>query len=478
MTKNLPKSTLIHEVIAKQDAIISGKANIAPSDGKQYAMKDGVWTEVSSSFSGTLDNIPDGTTYKKVTQTEKNTWNAKSDLTLTTVKADTEIASAIALKHSNLLDHSHTNKSVLDGIQESLTAVLKGNYDTAYTHSQSAHAPSNAVSLATVKADAEIASAISLKHSNSLDHSHANKSALDLVSGTNTGDQDLSGKVDKVTGKGLSTEDYTTAEKSKLSGIESSAVALATVKADVDVASAISLKHSNSLDHSHSNKATLDNIQEALTTVLKSNYDTAYTNSHTHSNKSTLDSIQQALTTALKTNYDTAYTHSQSAHAPSNAQKNSDILKSEIEAVLTGVISSHSHASSGGLGYAINVQALTSSPVDGATVYFGMLPKAPVTVAGTSKVYIRKAGTIKIAEIYCYSGTAGTNEAWSLYIRVNNTTDYLIATLSVSTNERVFSNTGLSIAMSAGDYFEIKGVQPTWATNPLTCIYAGYIYIE
>jgi len=399
MTKNLPKSTLIHEVIAEQDAVILGKANIAPSDGKQYAMKDGVWTEVSSSFSGKLDDVPDGTTYKRVTQTEKNTWSAKSDLTLIQVKADTEIASAISLKHSNSLDHTHTNKSVLDGIQESLTTVLKGNYDTAYTHSQSTHAPTDAVNLATVKADTEIASAISLKHS-------------------------------------------------------------------------------NSLDHSHSNKATLDNIQEALTTALKSNYDTAYTNNHTHSNKATLDSIQQALTTALKTNYDTAYTHSQSVHAPSNAQKNSDILKSEIEAVLTGVISSHSHASSGGLGYAINVQALTSSPTDAQTVYFGTLPKAPVTVAGTSKVYIRKAGTIKIAEIYCYSGTAGTNESWSLYIRVNNTTDYLIATLSVSTNERVFSNTGLSIAMSAGDYFEIKGVQPTWATNPLTTIYGGYVYIE
>lgn len=34
---------------------------------------------------------------------------------------------------------------------------------------------------------------------------------------------DLSGKVDKVTGKGLSTEDYTTAEKTKLGGIEAGA---------------------------------------------------------------------------------------------------------------------------------------------------------------------------------------------------------------------------------------------------------------
>lgn len=36
--------------------------------------------------------------------------------------------------------------------------------------------------------------------------------------------------------------------------------------------------------------------------------------------------------------------HVGSAHAPSDAQKNSDITKAEIEAVLTGVIASHSHA--------------------------------------------------------------------------------------------------------------------------------------
>lgn len=40
--------------------------------------------------------------------------------------------------------------------------------------------------------------------------------------------------------------------------------------------------------------------------------------------------------------------HVVSAHAPANAQKNSDILKSEIEAVLTGQIASHTHAGSGG----------------------------------------------------------------------------------------------------------------------------------
>lgn len=39
----------------------------------------------------------------------------------------------------------------------------------------------------------------------------------------------------------------------------------------------------------------------------------------------------------------TAYNHSQSAHAPSNAQKNSDITKAEIEAKLIGTITTHTH---------------------------------------------------------------------------------------------------------------------------------------
>jgi hypothetical protein len=228
----------------------------------------------------------------------------------------------------------------------------------------------------------------------------------------------------------------------------SNAVSLTTIKADVDVASAISLKHSNSLDHSHLNKTILDAIQEALTT-------------------------------ALKANYDAAYTHSQVTHAPSNAQKNSDITKAEIEAKLTGEISTHTHAGGANIAeFTIAVQALTSSPTDGQTVYFGMLPKAPTTTTNISKIYIRRTCTLKAVEIYCYSGTAGTAEAWSLYIRKNNTTDVLIQTLSAATSERVFTNATLNISLVSGDYIEIKGVQPTWATNPLTTIFGGYLYFE
>lgn len=48
--------------------------------------------------------------------------------------------------------------------------------------------------------------------------------------------------------------------------------------------------------------------------------------------------------TAFRGDYgNTAYSHSQAAHAPSNAQKNSDITKAEIEAKLTGAITTHTH---------------------------------------------------------------------------------------------------------------------------------------
>lgn len=129
-------------------------------------------------------------------------------------------------------------------------------------------------------------------------------------------------------------------------------------------------------------------------------------------------------------------------------------------------------------GYILNVIALTSSPVDAQTIYIGQNPKAPTTTAAISKIFIRKAGTIKVANIYCYSGTAGTNEGWTANIRLNNTTDTAIATVSAATSERVFTNSALSIAVSAGDYVEIKLVNPTWVTNPLTTTWGGYLYIE
>ena len=87
-------------------------------------------------------------------------------------------------------------------------------------------------------------------------------------------------------------------------------------------------------------------------------------------------------------------------------------------------------------------------------------------------------GIINGVLINAYSGKPGKNEAWSLYIRKNNAADTLIKTISSSSYERLFVSTNLNVSVVAGDYIEIKGVQPTWVTNPLTTIYRGSLYIE
>jgi hypothetical protein len=103
---------------------------------------------------------------------------------------------------------------------------------------------------------------------------------------------------------------------------------------------------------------------------------------------------------------------------------------------------------------------------------------APSTTAARWRVYIPKAGTIKAAYIFSYAGTAGTNENWSTYIRLNNSSDTLIQTLAANTNDRVWSNTNLNISVAAGNYIEIKEIFPAWATNPATVTRNGVIYIE
>jgi hypothetical protein len=128
--------------------------------------------------------------------------------------------------------------------------------------------------------------------------------------------------------------------------------------------------------------------------------------------------------------------------------------------------------------YTLSVQALTSSVADGATIYFGQLPKAPVTAQGTSRIYIRRAGTIRQVNVFSFSGTAGTNEAWICNVRLNNTGDTQIASVSSATSERVWFNANLNLAVTTSDYIEVKCVNPTWVTNPLTTIFGGYLIIE
>lgn len=61
-------------------------------------------------------------------------------------------------------------------------------------------------------------------------------------------------------------EEFSTAEQTKLAGVEANSVALTTVKADEDVADAINKKHSDTLDHAESH--TLNSHSNMIATGL------------------------------------------------------------------------------------------------------------------------------------------------------------------------------------------------------------------
>lgn len=101
--------------------------------------------------------------------------------------------------------------------------------------------------------------------------------------------------------------------------------------------------------------------------------------------------------TAFRGDYgQTAYTHSQSAHAPADAQKNSDITKAEIEAKLTGTITTHSHTVTKedvGLGNVTNESKATmfTSPI------FTGTPQTTTAAKGTNTTQIASTAYVMTA---------------------------------------------------------------------------------
>jgi hypothetical protein len=123
------------------------------------------------------------------------------------------------------------------------------------------------------------------------------------------------------------------------------------------------------------------------------------------------------------------------------------------------------------------VASFPNSLLPGGTQYFGNLIKPMTTTAGNSKVFFRSVSTITGVEVSSFSQGAGTAEPWTLYVRVNNTVDYLVAVVTSAENLRVFSNQALNIPILPGDYIEMKIVNPIWQTTPTNCTFGGYITI-
>lgn len=132
------------------------------------------------------------------------------------------------------------------------------------------------------------------------------------------------------------------------------------------------------------------------------------------------------------------------------------------------------------VGYTLPIQAANqATTTDAQTIFFGgAAALVPGTTADLAPIYVPRAGTVKAVYLSANAGTAGSNEAWVMNLRKNNTTNTQIASVSANTANRLWSNTGLSVAVAQGDRLEITCACPSWATNPANVRYFGTIYIE
>lgn len=137
------------------------------------------------------------------------------------------------------------------------------------------------------------------------------------------------------------------------------------------------------------------------------------------------------------------------------------------------------------VGYMLMAIGSTATPVD-TTFYFIGAPVGvtssgnPPDLYGMFRIYIGRAATIKsIYFIASNFGTLGSGETGSVTFYKN---DNLVATIftGVTTNSLGYqaSSTGLSYAVSAGDYIYFQYQCPTWATNPTNLRFTVQCYLE
>jgi len=127
--------------------------------------------------------------------------------------------------------------------------------------------------------------------------------------------------------------------------------------------------------------------------------------------------------------------------------------------------------------YCLNGGWLGFNPND-STAYMGAHLGLAMSTANIRQMTVPRAGVIRRIYVYTYaSTTAGTGEDMDLKLRVNDTTDYDIATVGAAAAERKFENTALNIPVSAGDTITFKITTPAWVTNPENWYGVGSIIV-
>jgi hypothetical protein len=279
------------------------------------------------------------------------------------------------------------------------------------------------------------------------DYTTAEKTKLAAISGTNTGDQDLSGyatiamvnaidvtssltgvlatKVDKVTGKGLSTNDYTTAEKTKLAAVSGTNTGDQDLSGYATTAQLATKANSSDVTTSLATKANASDVTTGLAT--KANSSDVTTSLAAKANASDV-------TTGLATKVDKVTGKELSTNDYTNAEKTK-------LAAITGTNTGDQVNITGNAGTATKLQ--NARNING------------VAFDGSANITIPTSGTVPVAN----GGTGITTAPANGQILIGNGSVFTLATLS--------PGTGVSITNGAGA-ITINASARSWTDQPVS----------
>jgi len=210
-----------------------------------------------------------------------------------------------------------------------------------------------------------------------------------------------------------------------------------------------------------------------LTNTLKSNYDLAYSQTHTHANKTTLDAIQEALTSALKTAYDSAVTWISTNGTNILNHVSSTSNPHSVTAVQVGAVA---------LGSVLNRKIYnyqnTDSSITGTTnqtVVANLLVSGGVMDANSKLIissFVSKTGTLGSLTIRGHVSTVGTNTVGTtgtpssstlIFIRSGITTQVTLGKIerSLVNKNSVSTNIVYPAAIDAGLENVLSTTSPT-----------------
>lgn len=134
--------------------------------------------------------------------------------------------------------------------------------------------------------------------------------------------------------------------------------------------------------------------------------------------------------------------------------------------------------SSGSDSYTIGLQSTILFSAADSTTYFVCTTNLRSTFS-EAQIRIPVTGTITSFWVKV-SRTAATGSAEDVtyYLRLNDTTDYGSIVDQWDAQFTDVASTGLSIAVTAGDYIALKVVTPAWVTNPTNAVIQWYAVIE